>query len=361
MQFRLSTLFLLAVVLWSSLAVFGGLYGAVYCAMVVVLAVRVARGPLSNSLGWNLLLVGLLVAYLILVMLLTPVQMAVTDPRRGACQENLKQIALALHNYERANGSYPPAYVADKKGQPMHSWRVLILPYLEDDFATKLYKKYDFNEPWDGPHNYELRTIRPRCYVCPSDAGAANPTANFTNYVAVVGANAAWSGEKPRKAADLAPAESTISVVEIAQNRFPWTAPRDFNIDSPPGYSGVATVSSNHSSAKAFGEKRAGGYAAMADGHVSYLSGTLLDSDKAPNLYKIGGCPEEYCLGKPAAASQPHPWTDGIALTVWLASVGLLLYRAARTRKTFASNGTDERAGHGIAVEPGQTQTKPQE
>jgi hypothetical protein len=346
MQFRLSTLLLLAIVLWSSLVVFGAMYGAVNCGMVVVLAVCLARGPLPKSLGWFLLL---LVTYFNLVMWLTPVQMAVSDPRREACQENLKQIALALHNYEGANGCYPPAYIADKKGRPMHSWRVLILPYLHDDFAAKLYKKYNFNEPWDGPHNWKLLTTRPKQYVCPSDPGASNPTANFTSYVAVVGAHAAWSGEKPRKAADLTPAESTIIVVEIAQNRIPWTSPRDFNIDAPPGSSGPATVSSNHMTAKeaARYRERGGGYVAMADGHVWYLRGRLLDSDKAPNLFRIGGCPEEYFLDEPISPSQPHPWSNGIALTVWLASVGILLYRAARSRKKLAVNGAEERAGEG--------------
>jgi prepilin-type processing-associated H-X9-DG protein len=332
MQFRLSTLLLLFVVLWSSLAVFDAMYGLINCAMVVVLAVCLARGPLPKALGWFLLL---LEAYFMLVLLLAPVQMAVSDPRREACQKNLKQIALALDNYERANGCLPPAYIADKNGRPMHSWRVLLLPYLEDDFATKLYKKYNFNEPWDGRHNYELCTSRPRCYVCPSDRGASSPTANFTNYVAVVGAKAAWSGEKPRKAADLVPAESTITVVEIAQNRFPWTAPQDFNIDASPGSSEPATASSNHSSAKqaARYRERGGANVAMADGSVWYLCGSLLGSDKAPKLYEIGGCPREYYLDEPTRPSQPHPWTGGIALTVWLASVGLLLYRAARARK----------------------------
>ena len=56
----------------------------------------------------------------------------------------------ALQAYHQANGCFPPAYIADKNGKPMHSWRVLILPYLDYD---DLYKAYDFSEPWDGPKN----------------------------------------------------------------------------------------------------------------------------------------------------------------------------------------------------------------
>ena len=46
---------------------------------------------------------------------------------------NLRKSRLALHNYHQANGCFPPAYIADKNGKPMHSWRVLILPYMEYD------------------------------------------------------------------------------------------------------------------------------------------------------------------------------------------------------------------------------------
>ena len=50
-------------------------------------------------------------------------------------------------------GVLPPAYVADASGRPMHSWRVLILPFLDQQ---SLYNQYDFREPWDGPHNIKL-------------------------------------------------------------------------------------------------------------------------------------------------------------------------------------------------------------
>jgi hypothetical protein len=63
---------------------------------------------------------------------------------------NLKQIGLALRNYHDAYGRFPPAYVADGHGPPMHSRRVLILPWLE---KREIYDRYRFDEPWDGPNN----------------------------------------------------------------------------------------------------------------------------------------------------------------------------------------------------------------
>src|SRR5262245_15742705 len=73
--------------------------------------------------------------------------------RRMQCSNHLKQIGLALQNYHDTFGSFPPAYIADSKGQPIHSWRVLILPFIEQ---RQLYDKYRFDEPWDGPNNSNL-------------------------------------------------------------------------------------------------------------------------------------------------------------------------------------------------------------
>lgn len=72
--------------------------------------------------------------------------------RRVSCLNNLRHIELALHNYHNAHGCFPPAYIVDESGRPMHSWRVL-LPYLEQE---ALYDQYDFSEPWDGPNNRKL-------------------------------------------------------------------------------------------------------------------------------------------------------------------------------------------------------------
>src|SRR5262245_48474313 len=69
------------------------------------------------------------------------------------CRTNLWQLGLALHNYYNEHGHFPPPYVADAAGKSMHSWRVLILPYLG---RQDLYDAYDLNEPWNGPSNRKL-------------------------------------------------------------------------------------------------------------------------------------------------------------------------------------------------------------
>ena len=232
MQFRLSTLFLLFVVLWSSLAVFGG-WGIFVFIILVIGAMSIVR-PL-----WFLPFF----AFLLLIALLLPaVARARAFAYRLMCESNVKCIAMALHNYHQVNGCFPPAYIADKNGKPMHSWRVLILPYLEGD---ALYKQYNFNEPWDGPNNKQLLAARPRIYACSCDRSAYMQHATCTSYVAVVGSNAVWPGKEPGRIPKIL--SETIMLVETSDDHIPWTEPRDLDLDSLRAASpGCVTASSKH-------------------------------------------------------------------------------------------------------------------
>lgn len=86
-------------------------------------------------------LIDIVVVLAILGFLIGMLLPAVGTPRTvshsSTCLNNIRQIALAMLNYENANGHFPPAYIADENGKPMHSWRVLILPYLEQEALYK--------------------------------------------------------------------------------------------------------------------------------------------------------------------------------------------------------------------------------
>jgi hypothetical protein len=346
MQFRLSTVLLLFVVLWSSLAVFGGVFGIIVFVFFVALAVGIAR-------SWTLLF-GLLGLLVLIALLLPAVSAAREAARRCVCTNEMKQLALALHEYHRAYGSFPPAYVADKKGRPMHSWRVLILPFLEGDY---FYKQYTFTEPWDGPNNKKLLATRPKGFDCPSDASARFP-ATCTSYVAVVGGNAGWAGEKSRKLSELTPQSQTVLLVEVTGANIPWTEPRDLDLDSlRASPQRCVAPSSQHVPDSDFFHYSppAGINVVLADGSVHFLTGELLDSDKLPDLLKAGGFREEYRDGSWAARHQRIHWPNCLALAVWLASVGLLLFRAVRSRKMLAAKAVADRAGQGTGNESGQT------
>jgi type II secretory pathway pseudopilin PulG len=100
--------------------------------------------------------------------------------RRTQCKNNLKQIGLALHNYHEHYGTFPPAYTVDSKGTRLHSWRTLILPYVDQ---TELFNKIDLSKAWDDPVNAEAAKTELYAYHCPSAPGANN----HTSYVVVVG------------------------------------------------------------------------------------------------------------------------------------------------------------------------------
>jgi hypothetical protein len=81
------------------------------------------------------------------------------------CHVNRRQICRALEGYRLRNGGLPPASIADVSGKVMHSWRVLILPYLGHE---DLFNAYHFDEPWDGPNNSKLLPLMPDVYRCPT-------------------------------------------------------------------------------------------------------------------------------------------------------------------------------------------------
>ena len=228
-QFTLRTLLLLFVVLASSMAVFGG-WGILVFGAAVVLAVCVRAFRSRWSLYYVVLGVLGVLCLGCIVGLLWP---AVSSPRkagpRAACANRMRQLALALQNYYATNGSFPPAYIVGKNGKPMHSWRVLILPYLDE---KALFKEYDLAEPWDGPNNRKLLAKRPEVFACPSDPIAGKPDATMTSYLAVVGPNMAWAGEKPRRANEFSSLSHSIMLVEVANSEIEWTEPRDLSLNT---------------------------------------------------------------------------------------------------------------------------------
>ena len=127
-QFSLRTLLLLFVVLGSSLAVFGA-WGIVVFGCVGWSCLHRAYCSSAVVLFSSACLISLFCAAL-------PVIVA---PRAtGVVPNNLYQITLALESYHQTNGRFPPAYIADKNGKPMYSWRVLILPFLDSTIFTRL-------------------------------------------------------------------------------------------------------------------------------------------------------------------------------------------------------------------------------
>ncbi|MDR1958101.1 MAG: DUF1559 domain-containing protein [Planctomycetaceae bacterium] len=124
-------------------------------------------------------------------LLLPAVQAAREAARRMQCSNNLKQIALSMHNFHDARQTFPPAYTVDKDGKPLHSWRVLILPFIEQQ---ALYEQIRLEEPWDSEHNKQFHNVNIPAFQCPSN-GQAGPGLNC-HYSVVVGKETPFEGSK---------------------------------------------------------------------------------------------------------------------------------------------------------------------
>jgi hypothetical protein len=153
---------------------------------------------------------------------------------RSMCRNNLKQVGFALRQYEEHYGALPPAFIADKHGRPAHSWRVLILPFMDHE---KLYAKYRFDEPWNGPNNRKLEDQMPNyghgdILACPQVVKDSKLPSNHTNYMCIVGPNSVFTGVTPQKLASITDDhDSTIMVIESQSHSVHWMEPRDLTPD----------------------------------------------------------------------------------------------------------------------------------
>ena len=206
-------------------------------------------------------------------LLLPAVQSARAAARRMQSSNNLKQIALALLNYESAYRRFPGAYSVDKDGTPLLSWRVHILPYIEQG---NLYQQFHLDEPWDSEHNIKLLDQMPDVYRSPSSY--AEP--HMTVYRAIGGPDGMLTvpkqeGIRGRTFGEITDGSSnTVLCIEAYDSlAIEWTKPEEF-IPSPDNYFDL------------FGLHTGGTNAVMCDGSVQFLS-ELIDEEMLERLFNI--------------------------------------------------------------------------
>jgi hypothetical protein len=148
--------------------------------------------------------------------------------RQSACHGQMFYIYHALLNYHSEKGHFPPAYIEGPDGTPWHSWRTLLLPYLERHEA---FEQYDFDEPWNGPNNSKLADkIGFHVYQCPS--GQDSGSTLMTNYCVVIGEDTAFPGARTVSLDDPVKTNSqSIILVEVTNSDIHWMEPRDLAID----------------------------------------------------------------------------------------------------------------------------------
>ncbi|HBO43847.1 MAG TPA: hypothetical protein DD670_07945 [Planctomycetaceae bacterium] len=282
MRCSLRTFLVLCVVFGSSFAAFGP-WGIGIVAGVVVGVVAIFAFHAITHVAWTTMALWAVFGGVVglFVVALWPQSSAVPEAQRSVtCVNNLKSIALALFNYHDAHGCFPPTVVRDAQGRPMHSWRVLLLPYLDED---ALYREYNFNEPWNGPNNRRLAARMPRVFQCPGAKKDLNQTR--TSYVAVTGPGTLWpdSGRIALGQIADAPAD-TLLLVEVADSDIDWLEPRDMRLDAlvsrPASTTGVPS-SSRHKGRETyfFRSTDRGGLIALADGSIDFLAKPLSHED----------------------------------------------------------------------------------
>ncbi len=146
-----------------------------------------------------------------------------------AAAKDLKQLGIALHDYHGANGRFPAVANFDKQKKPLLSWRVHILPYLNED---KLYKEFHLDEPWDSEHNKKLIAKMPKVFANPGNPKLAAD--GKTTYLAPVHPTAIFTGDvQGSRIADISDGTSnTVLLVDVDDDAAViWTKPDDWQLD----------------------------------------------------------------------------------------------------------------------------------
>ena len=158
--------------------------------------------------------------------LVEAVQKARNAATRMSSINNLKQLALAMYNYESTYNHFPAAAVYDKNGKPLLSWRILVLPYIEQD---ALYKEFHLDEPWDSDHNKKLLEKMPPLFAAGDEQALKN---HETHYQTFVGKGSIFDDKKGVKIQDVTDGTSNTIMIVEAKKAVPWTKPEDVPFDA---------------------------------------------------------------------------------------------------------------------------------
>ena len=211
--------------------------------------------PIVLIVGGIGCLVMVVVIGILIALLLPAVGAARNVARRMQSISNVQLISLAMLNHESAYGSFPPRAILDENGQALLSWRVAILPDLEEQM---LYEEFHLDEPWDSPHNRPLADRMPAIFLSP---GFEN--GDLTHYQLPVGEGTPFEGDQGLGIDDILDGMSNTILVVEADEGVIWTKPDDWAYDPSNPTDGVGNL------------RRGGFIAGFADGHVLFLQNDI--------------------------------------------------------------------------------------
>jgi prepilin-type processing-associated H-X9-DG protein len=191
---------------------------------------------------------------------------------RAQSQNNMKQIGLAMHNYHDTFGAFPAHAIYSQDGKPLLSWRVQILPFIEQD---NLYKQFKLDEPWDSEHNKKLLAQMPKVYASPSDEKALKT--HQTHYLGFHGKGAFFEGKQGIRITDILDGTSNTILIVEGSKSVPWTKPEDIPFDPAkpaPKIGGLYEGGSN---------------ATFCDGSVHFISKSIAAETLKALITRAGG------------------------------------------------------------------------
>ena len=177
------------------------------------------------------------------------------------CAVNLKELALAVHSYHDARKAFPPAYTIDEKGNKLHSWRVLLLPYLGYE---ELYSQIRLDEPWNSEYNKQFNEMVLPIFQCHVTAFADNPKP-VTTYAAIVGRQGVFE-ENGKQISFIDIRDGSSNTLLFVERTTPvnWMEPTDITFDEAIKGVGV--------SPNGIADTHGGSNCAICDGGTTFMS-----------------------------------------------------------------------------------------
>ncbi len=232
----------------------------------------------SLSIGFVELAVTVVIASVMIFLLWPAVVNDRTGPRRMKMANQLKQVALAMHNYHDTYKKLPPAYEVDDQGKRTNSWRIRLLPFLEQEPAHEQFNKGD---SLSKAQRDQLRSDLASLFHNPDDKFSPK---EHTSIMVITGPGTMFEEGRDTTLADCKDGMfNTILAVEVKKSGVNWDEPIDLDIRT-------MVMKINASDGQGLGNfKNRDACVAFVDGSTRFLSSDVLETTLRAMITRAGG------------------------------------------------------------------------